>query len=457
MKKVILVLLVLLLMSVGTVFGSEAPKVIKEWADPVRERLAGTEISILASAHPSINAFQKLTPQFEDLTGIKVNWVTISESAMYGRILMELSAGGKNINAMMVCAEYLFGLVDLDAIEPLNKYIENLPAWFDWEDIIPAYRSVLTGLDGNVYAAPFAGESGFLMYRKDLFDKYGISVPATYDEVLEVAKFFHNKDLNGDGKGDIDGIAFRGRRGWGMNWPWALVTFPFGGELLDPKTGDSRFNSQGTIDALSFLVKAAKYAPEGIESFGHYEAWTSFMTGRAAMLIESTAAAPLIEDKTSSLVVGKVGYSAMPKGPAGAYSGVWAWGLGMAKASSEKQKEAVWALMTYLFSREKQEEYLDNKGVVTRTSGFVYLEKEKLPYLSATKDALAQAEKLAEKGYTTVPRTPIWMEVVELMGTYGSMAVAGQMTPEVAAEVTQEMVQKAIDRNRESKRFQKQK
>lgn len=453
MKKIIVVLLVLLLMSVGTVFGSEVPKVINEWGNPVREKLAGTEILILTSAHPSINAFQKLTPQFEDLTGIKVNWVTIEEGAMYGRILMEITAGGKNVNAMMVCPEYLFGLVDLDALEPLNKYIENLPAWFDWEDIFPAYIDMLTGLDDNVYAMPFAGESGFLMYRKDLFDEYGINVPATYDEVLETAKFFHDKDLNGDGKGDIDGISFRGRRGWGMNWPWALVTFPFGGELLDPKTGNSRFNSQGTIDALSFLVEAAKYAPEGIESFGHYEAWTSFMMGRAAMLIESTAGAPLMEDKTSSLVAGKVGYSAMPEGPAGAYSGVWGWGLGMAKASSEKQKEAVWALMTYLFSREKQVEYLANNGVVTRVSGFEYLEKEKLPYLSAIKDALAQAAKLAEKGYAVVPQSPIWMEVVELMGTYGSMAVAGQMTPEVAAEVTHEMVQKAIENNR----FQKQK
>jgi len=82
MKKIIVVLLVLLL-GVGTVFGSETPKVIKEWGDPVREKLAGTEIFILASAHPSINAFQELTPQFEALTGIKVNWVIIEEGAMY--------------------------------------------------------------------------------------------------------------------------------------------------------------------------------------------------------------------------------------------------------------------------------------------------------------------------------------------------------------------------------------
>ena len=171
MKKIIVVLLVLLLLGVGTVFGSEAPKVIKEWADPVREKLAGTEILILASAHPSINAFQELTPQFEALTGIKINWVIIEEGAMYGKLLMELTAGGKNINAMMVCPEYLFGLVDLDALEPLNKYIKNAPAWFDQEDIFPAYMDMLTGLDDNVYAVPFAGESGFLMYRKDLFDE----------------------------------------------------------------------------------------------------------------------------------------------------------------------------------------------------------------------------------------------------------------------------------------------
>lgn len=415
-----------------------------EWLKDVKSRLAGTQITLLVSSHPSQQALQKMTPAFEKATGISVKWSVIEESALYGRILMELTANTKRIDALMVCPEYLYGLVQLGAIEPLNDYVSRLPDWFGWDDIVPSYRHMLTADDSKIYGVPFAGESGFLMYRKDLFERYGKEIPQTYDELLALAQFFHDKDLDGDGKPDLSGISFRGRRGWGMNWPWALLTFPFGGQLVDPKAGQPMFDSPGTVAALDYLVKAAQVAPDGIESFGHYEAWTSMMTGKSALLIESTAAAPLMEDPTKSAVVGKVGYAPLPKGPAGSYSGVWGWGIAMSSNVDTKQKEAVWAFMTYMLSERMQEEYLDNGGVVTRTSGHEILAKQGLPYTDAVIQALAQANDLSALGMSVVPKIPEWMEVVELMGTYGSMAVAGQLSAEAAARLTQQTVEEVV-------------
>ena len=39
-------------------------------------------------------------------------------------------------------------------------------------------RESLTGEDGKLYAEPFYGESSFLMYRKDVFEKKGLTMPA---------------------------------------------------------------------------------------------------------------------------------------------------------------------------------------------------------------------------------------------------------------------------------------
>jgi sorbitol/mannitol transport system substrate-binding protein len=35
----------------------------------------------------------------------------------------------------------------------------------------------LTGVDGKLYAAPFYGESSMVMYRTDLFEKAGLTMP----------------------------------------------------------------------------------------------------------------------------------------------------------------------------------------------------------------------------------------------------------------------------------------
>ena len=47
---------------------------------------------------------------------------------------------------------------------------------YDVDDLLPPIRDALT-VDGKLYAAPFYGESWMVMYRKDLFEKAGVTMP----------------------------------------------------------------------------------------------------------------------------------------------------------------------------------------------------------------------------------------------------------------------------------------
>ncbi len=60
---------------------------------------------------------------------------------------------------------------------------------YDVDDIIPAVKGALSN-DGKMYAVPFYAESSFLMYRKDLADAAGVTIPdaPTWDEVAAAAK-----------------------------------------------------------------------------------------------------------------------------------------------------------------------------------------------------------------------------------------------------------------------------
>jgi sorbitol/mannitol transport system substrate-binding protein len=54
--------------------------------------------------------------------------------------------------------------------------MENLPAEYDIEDVFKSIRDGLSH-DGKLYALPFNGESSMMMYRKDLFEAKGLTMP----------------------------------------------------------------------------------------------------------------------------------------------------------------------------------------------------------------------------------------------------------------------------------------
>ena len=129
------------------------------------------------------------------------------------------------------------------------------------------------------------------------------------------------------------------------------------------------FTKPETKASLQYMIDMMEYAPPGVESFSFPEAWDAFMQGKTAMMVEASAAAPGVENPEKSVVAGNVCYAPMPAGPAGAYSGVWGWGYGIPDKS--EKKEAAYAYMMYTTSKAMQDEYIENGGIVSRTS---YLE-----------------------------------------------------------------------------------
>ena len=90
-----------------------------------------------------------------------------------------MGAGGEQFDVVMIgmFEAPQFGrngwLVDL------NQYAED-DAEYDVDDIFPTVRDGLS-YDGGLYAAPFYAESSFVMYRKDILDAAGLTMPDAPD------------------------------------------------------------------------------------------------------------------------------------------------------------------------------------------------------------------------------------------------------------------------------------
>lgn len=405
-----------------------------DWLAQVKQQYAGTTVTISAASHPSIEAFRQMIGDFERATGITVEWDVVEENSLASKQLMEYQAGTGRYDLVMDSVEGNAPFASLGALLPLDDYIATkTPAWYDWEDIMPAYRD-LFNFNGKQWAVPFAGETVFLMYRKDLFEQNGTQVPKTWDELRQTAAFY-------SAKGNIAGVTMRARRGWEFTYIWSVFIFPFGGKIIDPATGKPAFTEPGVAQSLEFLKSLKQYAPVGIESFSFPEAWESFSSGKAAMAVEATAAAPVIEDPSKSQVAGKVGYAPLPAGPAGAYTGVWGWGFAI--SSQSKHPDAAWDVLLWLTSKANQARYLELGGTVSRRSG---LEdpalQAKYPYFPACLEALNQAEALAAKGLGVVPKVPYWLDLSDVIGTNGSEAFVGQLSVDQAIKNIQAQAEK---------------
>ena len=170
-------------------------------------------------------------------------------------------------------------------LAPLDK----LGADYDVDDLLPAIRSGLS-VDGKLYAAPFYGESSFVMYRKDLMDKAGLKMPEppTWDFIKQAA------DKMTDKAAGIYGICLRGKAGWGENMAFLTATAnSFGARWFDEKW-QPQFNSPEWKKTLDFYIDMMKAdGPPGASSNGFNENLALFNAGKCGMWIDATVAASM--------------------------------------------------------------------------------------------------------------------------------------------------------------------
>ena len=133
--------------------------------------------------------------------------------------------------------------------------LDNLGADYDVDDLLPAIRAGLS-YDGKLYAAPFYGESSMIMYRKDLFEKAGLTMPEkpTWDFIVDAAKKLTDKPAG------VYGICLRGKAGWGENMAFiTAMANSFGARWFDEKW-NPQFDSPEWKETLDTYLKVMKDA-----------------------------------------------------------------------------------------------------------------------------------------------------------------------------------------------------
>ncbi len=402
---------------------------VEKWAETVKARSNGKTINLLFASHPSTDAIRKMTDEFTRLTGIKTNWKLITDGTIKNVQLLESSSRAGNFDVYMVDGFSVADFYNRKFIIDLSGYLKDplrTPKWFDYEDILLGYRDGISMVGSTPVAIPIAGESRFIGYRTDLFQKYDKKPPKTMDEYLALAKFFNGREPG------LYGVAMRAASGRMCGTAWMSIAYNFTDDpIVDHKTLKPTFNTPGALASVKFYVDLMRQGPPDISTYTHEEAGAAFMQGKVAMWLDATALVAWMEDKKKCLVWDRIDYVPTPDGPAGAAATIAGWNMGIPYEA--KNKSEAWDFIAYMCSRAKMKEYMMNGGVATRTSA--YADKDLIarnPSYPAQLAALDKAGQLAARGVKYISPTPYILDLMGICGTYINKAIIGGITPEQA-------------------------
>ncbi len=311
-------------------------------------------INVAIVGNPQMEDIATLTPElFTADTGIDVEYTVLEEQTLREIVTREVGADGEQFDVVMIGAYEAPQFGANGWIKDLNQYADGDEA-YQKDDILPTVLSALS-VDGTQYASPFYAESSFVMYREDLLEEAGQTMPEapTWDELAEIARAVDSDD--------VAGICLRGKPGWGdLGASFTTVLNTFGGTWWaandDGSIGEAQVDQPEFEEALQFYVDLVADAGEddaANASFG--ECLSLYQDGQVAMWYDATVAAGLLEADDSA-VQGLNGYALAPVKETDGSGWFWSWALAIPENTSNA--DAAWEYISWATGPE----YLQEAG-----------------------------------------------------------------------------------------------
>ena len=252
--------------------------------------------------------------------------------------------------------------------------------------------------DGKFYGVPYYAGARVVLYRKDLFEKSGIAIPTTIDELMAAAT-----KLKADNASTPN---FSGMYLPGKNWFAAL---PFiwvnGGDIAVQDGGswkgvlDSDQSVQGLTEFQKFIEQTSGAPKDGDDS----KDYLAFCNGEVGMMPAPGWKPGQIVNKDDGCpdMEPNIGAFAMPGLTAGTTSPAFLGGSNLAVSAKSKNPELANELLKILVSKDYQKQFADQ--------GTIPALKSLLGGITGSDAATAQAK--AAQNSRFVPSSENWAAV----------------------------------------------
>ncbi|PSK98679.1 carbohydrate ABC transporter substrate-binding protein (CUT1 family) [Haloactinopolyspora alba] len=403
-----------------------------------------TTIVVAIVSNPQMTDAISLSDQFtEEHPNINVDFVSLPENESRAKITASVATGGGEFDVVMVSNYETSMWAEngwLVNLQPYADATEN----YDTEDFLEPVRESLS-YEGDMYSVPFYGESSFLVYRKDIFDEAGLTMPEqpTWQEVRDRAAAVEQA------RPDMDGICLRGLAGWGENLaPLNTVINTFGGRWFD-QDWNAQLDSPEVREAVEFYVDLVQeHGQEGAATTGFAECATRYGQGRTAMWYDATSMVNVVESPDDSVTAGLNGYAQAPVVETEASGWLYTWSLAI--PSTTEHADEAWEFISWMTDKEYAHTVAEAYGWERVPPGARQSTYE-IPEYAEVAEAYAEPtlQAIRNANQDTTMTRPVPYEGIQFLaipefqdlgtrvGQQISAAIAGQISVEEALEQSQ--------------------
>ncbi|NTG51380.1 sugar ABC transporter substrate-binding protein [Agrobacterium rhizogenes] len=374
------------------------------------KRFSGTTLEVNLVKSPRSEIIIKYLSEFEALTGIKVNAEATPEQQQRQKTTIELSSGKPSFDVVHLSYHVQKRQFEKGGwLADISGFLKD-PSLTDPSltegDFAEAGMKFAKDSDGVLRSLPFSVDYWIVYWNKTLFEKKGLAYPETFEDMAKAAEALTDKSTN------TYGFVARGLKN--ANTPvWTAFMLGYG---ITPLSADGklRTTSPEAVEAAKLYQRLmTKAAPPGVSGFNWAESQSAFLQGKIGMWFDGVGFAPPIENPEKSRVVGQVGYSVIPKGPAGQAAATFGDGIGVTAAS--QKKEAAYLFCQWVISHEMGARLLQaGAGVPFRQS---VLEDKKVR--EGVKMPGAWLDAVVGSGKVSALGLPVIIPVTEFRDIYG--------------------------------------
>ncbi|MEL6573328.1 MAG: sugar ABC transporter substrate-binding protein [Pseudomonadota bacterium] len=300
---------------------------------------SANELTIATVNNGHMITMQKLSAEFlAENPGTSLNWVTFNEGELRSQVTKDITERGGQFDVMTIGMYEAPIWGERGWLVPLQ-----FDEAYEESDLLPAIRDGLSH-NGELFAAPFYGESSMIMYRSDLMAEAGVSLGnnPSWEDVTAAAEAITDRDAG------VYGICLRGKPGWGDNMAFlTTMANSFGAQLFDADWKPTLDTEEWTSAVTLYIDTLKKYGPPGSEGNSFNEILALFNEGRCGMWIDATIAASFITDPEQSKVADDVAFAQAPSGVTSKGANwLWAWALAVpagSNAADEATRFIEWA------------------------------------------------------------------------------------------------------------------
>src|ERR1700688_1449183 len=156
----------------------------------------GVTVNVMTQTGAIQEPLQRRAPEFEKLTGAKINVIAVPFSDLYQKVLTDWASGTNSVDAAVFAPQWMVDYSAAGYLEDLTQRVAK-DKDLNWDDIGTFFKEFSAKYAGKIYLVPLDGDFHMLYYRTDVFRATGLQPPKTWDEYLADAKALNGKEVDG--------------------------------------------------------------------------------------------------------------------------------------------------------------------------------------------------------------------------------------------------------------------